>query len=335
MTALPRVSILVPAYNDEAYLDAALRSLAAQTWADFEAVISDDGSTDGTAEIAAAWAARDPRFRLLSAESNRGMTENWNAALRAARGELVTKLDADDGAAPDFLAAMVPELDDAAVAAVFCRTVECDEDLRPIAAWDGERAFALHGIDPAQRVVRSGHQWLAMSFDDHQLWHSDAFLMRREELLALGGWDERWSCASDTDLILRVLEQGRRVVHVAVTGISYRLRERSVSRRAATEGWKQVEAVVVPLRSLARAGRPLARRSAALRQHWWRLWRAAQALRSDATLVAGLPPHHAERLAPLLATLTPPPAWVRIEGDLRVLGWRTRRALSATAKTLS
>jgi hypothetical protein len=109
-----------------------------------------------------------------------------------------------------------------------------------------------------------------------------------------------------------------------------------VSRRAATEGWKQVEAVLVPLASLARAGRPLARRSAALRQHWWRLWRAAQALRSDDPFIAGLPPHHARRLAPLLAAVSPPPAWVRIAGDLRVLGWRTRRALSAApAKPLS
>ena len=331
MSSAPRVSVLVPAWNDGVYLDAALRCLADQTWSDFEVVIADDGSTDDTPEVAAAWASRDARFRLLRGESNRGMTENWNAALRAARGELVTKLDADDAAAPDFLAAMVPELDDAAVSAVFCRTVECDDELRPVAPWDGERAFALHGLDPAQRIVRPGHDWLAMSFDDHQLWHSDAFLMRREELLALGGWDERWSCAADTDLILRVLEQGKRVVHVPVMGISYRRRERSVSRRAAVEGWKHVEAALVPLCSLARAGRPLARRSAALRQHWWRLWRAAQGLRSDTTLVGSLPSQHARRLAPLLATLTPPPAWVRIEGDLRLLGWRTRRALSTVA----
>ena len=170
-----------------------------------------------------------------------------------------------------------------------------------------------------------------MGFDDHQLWHSDAFLMRREELLALGGWDERWSCAADTDLILRVLEQGKPVVHVPVMGISYRRRERSVSRRAAAEWLEHVEAALVPLCSLARAGRPLARRSAALRQHWWRLWRAAQVLRSDTTLVASLPSQHARRLTPLLATLAPPPAWVQIEGDLRMLGWRARRALSAVA----
>jgi len=326
MSSSPRVSVLVPAWNDGGTLDTALGSLAAQTWSDFEAVIADDGSTDDTPAVAAAWAARDPRFRLLKSDANRGMTENWNAALRAARGELVTKLDADDAAAPEFLAAMVPELDDPRVGAVFCRTVECDEALRPAASWDGERAFALHRLDPAQRIERGGHEWLAMSFDDHQLWHSNAFLMRREELLALGGWDERWSCAADTDLILRVLEGGQQVVHVPVIGIHYRQRARSVSARAAADGWKAVEAVLVGLGSLARAGRPLARRSRALRQSWWRLWRAAAALRRDGDLLARLPARQAEKLLPLLNAPPSPPPWVRIEGEVRLIAWRARHA---------
>ncbi|HET9767841.1 MAG TPA: glycosyltransferase family 2 protein [Thermoanaerobaculia bacterium] len=326
MSSIPRVSVLVPAWNDGSHLDAALASLAAQTWSDFEAVIADDGSTDETPAVAAAWSARDPRFRLLRSDVNRGMTENWNAALRAARGELVTKLDADDAAAPDFLAAMVPELDDPRVGAVFCRTVECDEALRPAASWDGERAFAQHGLDPAQRIVRGGHEWLAMSFDDHQLWHSNAFLMRRQELLALGGWDERWSCAADTDLILHVLEGGRPVVHVPVAGIHYRRRARSVSARAAADGWKAVEAVLVGLGSLSRAGRPLARRSRALRQSWWRLWRAAAALRRDRDLPARMPARQAEKLLPLLDAPPSPPAWVRIEGEVRLIAWRARHA---------
>lgn len=330
MSSPPRVSILVPAWNDGAHLEAALRSLAEQTWRDFEVVIADDGSTDRTPELAAAWSARDPRFRLLRSGTNRGMTENWNAALREARGELVTKLDADDAAAPDFLAAMVPELDDPAVAAAFCRTVECDEELRPVEAWDGERAFALHGVDPAVRNARPGQDWLAMSFDDHQLWHSDSFLMRREDLLALGGWDERWSCAADTDLILRVLEGGHRVVHLPVTGIRYRRRRQSVSGRAAAEGWKQVEGVLVALRSLSRAGRPLARRSAALRQNWWRLWKAAESLHRDHGLAARLPERQREKLLSLLPAPAPP-SWVRLERELHALGWRARRALRASA----
>jgi glycosyltransferase involved in cell wall biosynthesis len=326
MTSSPLVSVLVPAYNDGAYLDAALHSLAAQTCGDFEAVVADDGSTDDTAEVTAAWAARDSRFRPLRSESNRGMTENWNAALRAARGELVTKLDADDAAAPDFLSSMAPELADPAVAAAFCRTVECDEQLRPVSAWDGERAFARHGVDPAMRSVKPGNEWLAMSFEDHQLWHSDAFLMRREDLLAIGGWDERWSCASDTDLILRVLERARRVVHVPTVGIRYRRRARSVSARAAADGWKTVESVLVGLASLGRAGRPLARRSRALRQNWWRLWRAAEAMRHDRDLASRLPARQAEKLLPLLSAPPAPPAWVRIEGELRSIAWRARRA---------
>jgi GT2 family glycosyltransferase len=327
----PRVSVLVPAWNDGEFLDTALRSLAAQTWGDFEAVVADDGSTDDTAAVAASWAARDPRFRLLRAGVNRGMSENWNAALQAARGELVTKLDADDAAAPDLLATMVPELDDPRVVAVFCRTVECDEELRPVANWHGEGAFAAHGIDPARRGERLGHEWLTMSFDDCQLWHSNAFLMRRTELLALGGWDERWSCAADTDLILRVLESDRPVVHVPLLGISYRLRQRSVSARATAEGWKNVEAVLVALGSLGRAGRPLARRSAALRQNWWRLWRAAAAMRADTGLAGSLPPRQAAKLLPALAVRRPP-ARVMVEGELRALGWRARRALGSVVR---
>lgn len=331
----PRVSVLVPAWNDGSYIDAALRSLAAQTWRDFEVVVADDGSTDDTPQVAAAWAARDSRFRVLRSDTNRGMTENWNAALRAARGELVTKLDADDAAAPDFLAALLPELDDPTVAAAFCRTVECDEELRPVAAWDGERAFVRHGLDPGHRIVREGREWLAMSFDDQQLWHSNAFVMRRQDLLALGGWDERWSCAADTDLILRVLEGDRVVVHVPVVGISYRRRARSVSGRAAAEGWKEIEGVLVALGSLSRRGRPLARRSAAMRQHWWRLWKHAVALRDDRELPARLPARQRRHLA-ALAEMPPPPPWLRLERELYALGWRARRALrGGEARTVS
>ena len=52
-----------------------------------------------------------------------------------------------------------------------------------------------------------------MSFDDHQLWHSNAFVMRRRDLVDIGGWDARYRCAADTDLALRILERDAVVVH--------------------------------------------------------------------------------------------------------------------------
>lgn len=326
----PRVSVLVPCWNDASYLDAALESVAAQSHPDFEVVVSDDGSTDDSPAIADAWARRDIRFRFLRSEANRGMAENWNHALRAARGELVTKLDGDDTATPGFLACLVEELADAAVAAAFCRTVECDESLRPIAPWHGERVFSAHGLDAAARTILPGLSWWAMCFDDHQLWHSNAFLVPRHELLALGGWDERWSCAADTDLILRLLEQNRGVVHSPTVGIHYRRRTSSVSARASAEGWKQLEAILVALASLQRAGRPLAGRSRNLRQNWWRLWRAAAAARREEGLAARLPPRQVAKLLPQL-DVARPPARVLIEGELRALAWRTRRAIAAAA----
>ena len=95
----PLVSVLVPAFDDAAHLDEALRSVLAQSIDDLEVVVADDGSTDATPQLAASWAATDPRVRVLRSDVNRGMTENWNAALQH---RLVERVDeAQLSQAPD------------------------------------------------------------------------------------------------------------------------------------------------------------------------------------------------------------------------------------------
>src|SRR5690349_8686628 len=92
---MPRLSVVVPVYNVERYLDECLASLAAQQVADFEAILIDDGSTDGSAAIAQAYADRDPRFRLIS-QPNAGLGAARNAGIALAQGEFLAFLDSDD-----------------------------------------------------------------------------------------------------------------------------------------------------------------------------------------------------------------------------------------------
>lgn len=92
---MPRISVVVPIYNVEAYLDDCLRSLTGQTAGDLEVVMVDDGSTDASAEIAARWAERDRRLRLVH-QPNAGLGAARNAGLAEASGELLAFLDSDD-----------------------------------------------------------------------------------------------------------------------------------------------------------------------------------------------------------------------------------------------
>ena len=100
------ISVIIPAYNAQAYLRECLESVLAQSFSDWEVIVVDDGSTDSTAAIAQSFSDRDNRVRVLSTV-NRGVSAARNAALGVARGEWVTFLDSDDLLPPGALAAYV------------------------------------------------------------------------------------------------------------------------------------------------------------------------------------------------------------------------------------
>ena len=116
----PRVSIGVPVYNGERFLQASLDTLLWQTFQDFELIISDNGSTDGTEKICRRAADADPRVRYFRSERNRGAAWNHNRVVELARGEYFTWASHDDLLAPTFVERCVTVLDhDPDV--VFCR----------------------------------------------------------------------------------------------------------------------------------------------------------------------------------------------------------------------
>ncbi|MCR5503131.1 MAG: glycosyltransferase [Lachnospiraceae bacterium] len=103
------ISIIVPAYNVEKYIERCLDSILAQTHRDLEILVTDDGSTDRTGEIIDRYAKKDPRIRVIHQE-NRGLSGARNSALKLARGEFIGFVDSDDHIAPDMYESMYREI---------------------------------------------------------------------------------------------------------------------------------------------------------------------------------------------------------------------------------
>ncbi len=97
------VSVIMPVYNGEKYLAEAIDSILVQTFTDFELLIVDDGSQDGSAEIIRSYEKRDRRIRFFQLEENMGAATARNRGISAAGGEYVTSMDCDDVSLPERL----------------------------------------------------------------------------------------------------------------------------------------------------------------------------------------------------------------------------------------
>lgn len=129
MQSTPKVSIGMPIYNGERYLEGTLNALLAQTYTDFELIISDNGSTDRTAEICRAYAARDARIQYYRQEENQGAAWNYNRVFELAKGDYFKWAAHDDLCAPDFVARCVQVLDDnPQIILCYSRTKAIDEN---------------------------------------------------------------------------------------------------------------------------------------------------------------------------------------------------------------
>jgi glycosyltransferase involved in cell wall biosynthesis len=124
----PRVSIGLPVYNGERFLAEAVESLLAQDHTDFELLLADNGSTDGTPEICERFCRLDPRVRYLPSAVNRGAAWNFNRVVDAARGEYFKWAADDDLYDPAFISGCVEVLDSRPdVVVCFTEAVEIDD----------------------------------------------------------------------------------------------------------------------------------------------------------------------------------------------------------------
>lgn len=151
---MPLVSVVVPCYNCERTLSRTVGSVRAQTFGDWELILVNDGSTDGTGALAGALAAGDARVRVLSKE-NGGVSSARNAGIDAARGELVAFADADDLLPPRALEILLSLLDDGAdVVCGACETLRAGERGALYCA-HGDKAAMMESILRAEGAPNS------------------------------------------------------------------------------------------------------------------------------------------------------------------------------------
>ena len=133
--------MITPVWNAAATLAATVASVRAQSFADWEMLIVDDGSTDGSRALAERLAAEEPRLRLLGwGRRNRGAAAARNAGIRAARGRFIAFLDADDLWYPEKLARQIGYMRARARPSVFASYRRIDADGRPLGAVRGAGA---------------------------------------------------------------------------------------------------------------------------------------------------------------------------------------------------
>jgi len=152
----PRVSICMPVYNGENYISRALDSITAQSFDDYELIVTDNASTDGTGEIVQARAAHDPRIRYVRNPENLGAAPNYNLGYELSRGDYLKWFAHDDLISPDFLTLLVAELDaDPETSLAFGQTIcidAADQEIpgtgyhTPPIEFDAPAARFFHGM---------------------------------------------------------------------------------------------------------------------------------------------------------------------------------------------
>lgn len=213
------VSVVMPVYNAMPHLDESILSVLGQTYAGFEFVIRDDGSTDGSRDVLRAWAARDDRIRLSEGTKRLGPAGNSNWVVREAAAPLVARMDADDICHPDRLRRQVE---------VFLT--------RPEVNLVGTLWV---GIDGDGRVVRPPDRWRLARRSAFAPFAHGSIMMRADAFQRVGGYREACVFWEDLDLYLRLGHNGQ----IAVLAEPL-YRYRHTERNSRLNGRDEVEAAL-------------------------------------------------------------------------------------------
>jgi glycosyltransferase involved in cell wall biosynthesis len=222
----------MPVHNAQPYLDEAIESILGQTYSDFEFVILDDASTDGSADRLAEWAERDPRIRLAHAEHNLGPALSSQRVASEASAPIVARMDADDIAHPERLAEQV-------------RILQRHPEV-------GLVASLYEVIDPDGRLIRQAEPWRLVRHSVFAPFAHGTIMYRRALSERIGGYRAECEFWEDHDFVSRMSA----VADIMVIPYAlYKFRQSPVSTRVASDRDRVERAVDLMYRSLDRLSR--------------------------------------------------------------------------------
>jgi glycosyltransferase involved in cell wall biosynthesis len=188
----PLLSVVMPVYNAREFLDESIESILNQTLEDFEFIILDDASNDGSTEALREWAKRDGRIRLFESRRNLGPSGSSNYVVRRARAPLVARMDADDTVLPDRLRRQYEIL-------------QSQPDVQLTGTlWEG--------VDAHGKPIRPRDRWRLVRRSPFSPFAHGSIMFRRETFERVGGYREACAFWEDLDLYLRLAKTGRIVV---------------------------------------------------------------------------------------------------------------------------
>jgi glycosyltransferase involved in cell wall biosynthesis len=219
------VSVVMPCYNVERYVESSLRSALSQAYPHVEVIAVDDGSTDGTLAVLEGIAAKHPDTVRVVRQENKGATAARNRGLEEATGEYVQFLDADDL----ILAAKL-----------WKQMVLVENHGRPALVVGSYRTLEPNGQVRKETVQRGQDRDVWLDLLRTKLGITSANLFRRDAVVAAGGWNETLRSSQEYDLMFRMLAQGAKVVFDPDVNTVIRKRQSgSISRTNLADNWRR------------------------------------------------------------------------------------------------
>ena len=215
---VPRLTVLMPVYNGEAYLADAVQSILNQTYGDFEFIIIDDCSSDGTAEILGGFTG-DSRVSIIRNQQNLRLARSLNRGLALARGKFIVRMDADDVSSPERLAQQVEWITKTEADVCFCRFYDLDVETGKIVLW--------------RHLDETTRRWRVLFnnfFGPHP-----GVIFRKESILAVGGYDPDYERAEDYDLWDRCLSARQKLAHQPQALLTMRRHRNRVTQQYLSE----------------------------------------------------------------------------------------------------
>lgn len=238
MAKTTKITFITPAYNREKYLPATLDSLLAQSFKDWECILVDDGSTDGTLDIMQRAAEKDKRFRVIRTEHNCGVSAARNRALEAAAGTYIINLDSDDLIGPEFASAAYTYMS---------KHRDCPAVFGRMARFD----------DSGQRTEEKLREYAGLLSLMWRNCHNVTACYRRSDALALGGYREGLPALEDWDFWIRLYDRaGQGPVGIDVLAFEYRSHPGSLTEWATQHRKEVIERMKGIERELYERNRP-------------------------------------------------------------------------------